>query len=87
MSTCIDCNRDMTTAEGCTLAVLTIAGVAYPRRRWGTEVHWPRPKKGERCGDCAAQPRQLHYLGCDIEECARCGGQLLSCGCWTDEPT
>jgi hypothetical protein len=26
----------------------------------------------------------LHHLGCDWEECPRCAGQLLSCGCHDD---
>jgi hypothetical protein len=83
--TCIDCNQDMTTAEGCTLEALTIEGNTFDRRRWGKERLWPRPKKGERCGDCAALPAQLHHLGCDIEECPRCSRQLISCG-FLDEP-
>ena len=36
----------------------------------------------ERCGDCGVKQGGWHHLGCDIEECPRCGWQLLSCSCW-----
>jgi len=29
-------------------------------------------------------PGQLHHLGCDLEKCPACRGQLLGCGCWHD---
>jgi hypothetical protein len=31
------------------------------------------------CHDCDAQPGQHHKLGCAVERCPRCGGQLLTC--------
>jgi len=31
------------------------------------------------CDDCAAAIGQYHVLGCDIEQCPKCKGQLLSC--------
>jgi len=33
------------------------------------------------CHDCAANPGQFHALGCDMERCPICGGQLISCSC------
>jgi hypothetical protein len=76
MATCIDCNLEMTTADGCTLAELKIDGEVFVRRRC----------ERRRCHDCAAKPGRLHHLGCDVERCPCCGGQLITCGCWTDGP-
>jgi hypothetical protein len=33
------------------------------------------------CGDCGVKEGQLHVLGCDMEPCPACGGQLISCDC------
>lgn len=33
------------------------------------------------CHDCGCKEGQLHNLGCDMERCAFCGGQLISCEC------
>jgi hypothetical protein len=33
------------------------------------------------CIDCEAAAGEIHELGCDAEECPRCGGQLIGCGC------
>ena len=33
------------------------------------------------CIDCEAADGELHDLGCDTEECPKCGEQLIACGC------
>jgi hypothetical protein len=34
-----------------------------------------------RCHDCDAEEGELHSIGCDMERCPFCGGQLISCEC------
>jgi hypothetical protein len=38
------------------------------------------------CPDCDVSPGEHHKLGCDIEQCPYCGGQLISCDCRKKPP-
>jgi hypothetical protein len=38
------------------------------------------------CPDCGAGAGEVHEPGCDIEQCPRCGGQLIACGCRRKPP-
>lgn len=60
----------------------------HERIRYGDET-WPKKAAPidewkdfarNACHDCFALKGQYHCEGCDVEECPRCGGQLLGCG-------
>ena len=75
----------MRTADSCTVAVLHRDGVAVQMVAWGSERDWPRSAEPKRCGDCRVMTGGFHHLGCDIQECPRCGHQMITCGCRYDE--
>jgi hypothetical protein len=35
----------------------------------------------KRCNDCGVQAGFIHHVCCSCEECPKCGGQFLKCGC------
>ena len=83
MAECQYCVQEMTTAASCTVAGLRRDGKLIPltpytaSRRRGVTVR-------NRCGDCGVRPGGYHHLGCDMQRCPLCRGQLMSCECRFD---
>lgn len=51
----------------------------------GDSIDWKKITLKRPCHDCGAIVGQLHVFGCDMEQCACCGGQRLGCECKLDE--
>ena len=61
-----------------------IAGAEWPRVRYGDEKDdWGASDHS--CHDCRAAAGQFHAVGCDVEQCPRCGEQAIMCECEEDE--
>lgn len=62
------------------IKTISISGTLYKRISFGREKDMPT-RGLPNCGDCGAVQGQLHVPDCDIEQCPKCFGQLVSCDC------
>lgn len=75
---CKYCNQEMNVAESCTFPFECIGGEVFDRVTFHDD--------NKRCHDCGiVNGGNLHHPGCDVEECAKCGGQAIGCNCGFDE--
>lgn len=86
MAQCDLCLLEMTDDDVTCVAtaILTNTGVFQPVPFGREQV---RGWRATRCGDCGVRRDGFHHRGCDMEECPRCAGQLISCGCDESELT
>jgi len=79
---CDLCQQEMCPGQGCTLSTITSAGITYDRIKAGDGGDYePITEPGDFCHDCNVTLGQYHHLGCDMERCPVCHGQIIGCGC------
>ena len=87
MAVCNHCGREMETATSCIGGPWTLEGKEYAPVPYGQEGRFPTlGNLSQQCDDCGVALGGVHHLGCRIEACPRCGGQLLTCGCADTAP-
>jgi hypothetical protein len=62
-------------------------GEVFPRIRFGDENYGSISiHETGRCHDCNVTLGQYHVFGCDWEQCPKCYGQAIGCGCsWRED--
>lgn len=81
---CPFCEKVMEVGNGCTVEEYDdMEGGPYQRITYSNETRCGDDFKDTRvfCHDCNVTPGQFHHPGCDMEECPKCHGQAVSCGC------
>jgi hypothetical protein len=75
---------DLVLAEAQDDRTYSIDGEVFERIPFG-EDYAGEASDAASCRDCAAARGQLHVPICCLEQCPRCGGQTIGCGCVHDE--
>ena len=83
MALCLACGNEMRSALSCLKLGYRYEGdlKAYEPVRYGDEEDDWGGRSGRNCHDCNCPPGAYHHVGCDVERCPRCGGQVISCDC------
>jgi hypothetical protein len=82
MAKCRDCKKEMLKVTSCDKPMLIICkdGEECETLKRDTAYF----DVNSHCHDCDIENKvgNLHHFGCDMERCPKCGGQLISCGCF-----
>ena len=80
MVKCEDCKQEMQDpkTKTCDWDLIRINGKTYKRNTVYHDVN-------VHCHDCGILNGGVHHMGCDMERCPICDGQMIACDCdWSD---
>lgn len=86
MAKCEDCQQEMLVNRelypmnniSCDFDMIRINGKTYKRNTVYHDVN-------KYCHDCGILNGGVHHMGCDMERCPICDGQMIACDCdWSD---
>lgn len=81
MAMCWHCKKNMSSAKTTSCDASRNVEFADGEVMPAIPYHLEFSDMPSRCHDCNVAVGGYHHPGCDMEECPRCGGQLISCGC------
>lgn len=76
MTICEECGDMMGDTPSCTHRYIQYGDEYFERNTTYFD-------KNDKCHDCGISNKEgnVHHMGCDMERCPRCEGQLIGCGC------
>ena len=87
MVKCEDCKQEMLKEgrKGCSYNIVALGTKIYYRVPYAIDEQYVKKedqKEYNHCHDCGVEWGCVHHMGCDMEECPVCGGQLgMGCDC------
>lgn len=83
MVKCEMCYQDINEVRTCKLEPIVSDGVSYLPVKYGDETGvWEgTADESPYCPDCGVTNGGYHHLGCGVERCPVCKGQLTRCDC------
>ena len=76
MALCDECGKEMTDHVSCSVKSISINGKQKSRVKY---------RQSNNCHDCGCPQFGVHHMGCDMERCPNCRGQLIMCDCVKDD--
>jgi hypothetical protein len=94
---CYFCDQKWKSVKSCVAEKVLIGEQEYPQIFYGEEIRFYEDGDAEAkqkyiahtrakpCSDCGVVAGSPHHPGCEVEECPKCNGRVISCGCLEED--